>query len=186
MEQASQGVMELSVIETHAITEVLTELQRAVTKHPTPWDDPLVGEAILARQSRDLWVATHQTFDLEAQRKAAVRVAAMALRFLCDLRPAYTSAASPEIAAMAAQLGIAPDALATATDIAAHTGKGVSLPKANGTKHYIMPMATGRLDSGGGASQAVLARNDPKPSARGPHNAEDEIGFGTPYDSFGG
>jgi hypothetical protein len=70
------------------LEEVHDEVHRARNKHPTPFNSPHEGFAILKEEVDELWETIKADGGwTDAARKEAVQVAAMAVRYLVDLQP---------------------------------------------------------------------------------------------------
>lgn len=67
------------------VKAVVRELDRAVTKHPQGMRSGHEGHSILREEMEEMWDAV-KADDLAHAREEAVQVAAMALRFLLDVK----------------------------------------------------------------------------------------------------
>lgn len=77
------------------LSEVATELQRARVQHPTPWNSAYEGYAIILEELDELWDEVrrrHHECNFFKMREEAIQIAAMAVRFIEDVKvihPAY-------------------------------------------------------------------------------------------------
>lgn len=87
------------------------------------------------------------------------------------------------------------DDVAIAVSIANHLGSTVVILRPDGTKNHVVPLDAVKYTVVVPDPSRNTDGNDPSPQqmqaaippVRGPfHHDEDEIGFGEPYDSFGG
>jgi NTP pyrophosphatase (non-canonical NTP hydrolase) len=72
------------------VEDVMTEVLRAKSLFPTDFVNQHEGYAVLLEEVDELWVEVkknQKVYDLEAQRKEAIQVAAMAIRFATELTP---------------------------------------------------------------------------------------------------
>ena len=71
-----------------ALSEVLNEVRRAKNNHPDPFVNQHEAMGVLFEEIDELWDEVkkkQKDYDLDAQRKEAVQVAAMAVRFAAEL-----------------------------------------------------------------------------------------------------
>lgn len=145
--------MDASPIMVSVVTEVVTELEKAMTKHPTGMRSNHEGYAVLREEVDELWDEIKKQKPCPpCIRKECIQVAAMALRFLIDLKPAKQEQPPISREEEAKALGIDPVAYADAFERAILINQPVILTKANGKKHYVMPpVETGNFEFGIGA-----------------------------------
>ncbi len=70
---------------SEAADAALAELRRAQQKWPAGFHSGHEGYAVIKEELEELWEAVRRD-DVSAQRSEAVQIAAMALRFLTDVR----------------------------------------------------------------------------------------------------
>lgn len=142
---------EYSYIETSVVTEVMTELEKAMSKHPTGMRSIHEGYAILKEEVDELWdeIKKHKPCS-PCIRKECVQVAAMALRFLLDLKPGQ-EAEEPidplyEAAhALAFQDSVPVQTVYDAMKTAVETNTPQFYARPNGTRRLILPTETNKI-----------------------------------------
>jgi hypothetical protein len=76
----------MTIIRTSVVTEVVNELRRATTKHPTGFHSAHEGYAVLKEEVDELWESIKcQSCPYAHTREEALQVAAMAVRFVLDM-----------------------------------------------------------------------------------------------------
>lgn len=139
-----------SVLNISALTDIVAEFQKAIEKHPQPMRSIHEGYAILLEEVDELWDEVKKSKPcMPCIRKEVIQVAAMALRFLVDLKPAAMnfSLTQAQVDEAVQLLGVDGGEFAAAYFEAMRTGKPVSIKKANGGTHHIMPAETGNFVS---------------------------------------
>lgn len=115
---------------------------------------------------------------VECAQQYAALVAAAAIRFITDVslkHVANSTAVEPPVIVPVGSVDLSLEDLERIRDSFAQHGRA-TVQHANGTKQHFLGTPTGAYAAA--AERATLQR--------GPHHAEDEIGFGKPYDSLGG
>jgi hypothetical protein len=180
MQRIVSEELKLTASESLAVEALITELGRAQEKHPTY--DTLAGAYRILEggiEKFEAEFAQPKRCDPCVARRL-IQIATIALRAVVDLNlpVKYAPTVKPAVPISVADgINLTTEDLDRIRESFAQSGRA-TVVRPNGTKAHFLGAPTGIFDT---------KADDAAKVARGPmHHAEDEVGFGQPYDSHGG